>query len=306
MPSTAGLDRSLNDGTITRRLTRATARARTAIERQPDLRRLQHLLTSPAPHAAEMERRLRPLLQDVRWIRPLLVDLSDLIAAEPLLELPLIATAAGPERAVVIGSSAQATVSLVLRNVAPVPPSVRVGGQVVLHRLLSGSAAVQRWRGSPIDDAFTLHDAPRLIAGRWHALRADRIVREDGRRDGMLWRVDRPAVLLRAAIHSGRSCYARVHDDQGMIMGASAIDDGASRLAMLATMLTSMARADALPAIGRLLEARDFSLRWLAARLIGMLDDDAGRASLLRLEGDPHPEVREAAHRGLLSNSGAA
>lgn len=299
MRPTEPLRRALEDPAVAQRLDVAADAAARWIDNHPALAAVRAALRGTPARSATVERRLRPLLADAGWARQLLAELVALVRGEPLLELPMIPTQAGRERAAVLASSPAATVSLVLRGDGADVGPVRVGGRLVLHHVLSGRVEVQSWRGAAMHDDFSMETAPVLRPDRWRTVEPSGLVREEGRRNALRFRADRPAVLLRATIHVGGSPFARVHDEDGRLVGASATNEGASRLAMLATMLAAMNRQDAVPAIERLLEAEDFSLRWLAARLLIDLDADAGRRALLRLAEDPHPEVSAAARAAL-------
>lgn len=269
------------------------------------LRAIVAALDQPATAGAEeVADRAVALLENDGLVAQLLAPLVAALAADPFFDPPFKVS----RDAVRIGAalvdlpaarlSACVTSSLTLARQAPAQTVIVPGCLSVTRYVRAGGAMFRRWNAERAGNDFCASAA--VPAREIDSLTpADgEVVIHDGRGTGYVTTgassdIVAVSVLVRASPDPLMREYALA---DGRFVRATTTDDGASRGAMLLTLLRLSGRVDA----GDLFEAasRDpgFHARWGAMREWLALDAGAALPRLAEMaEGDLHPEVRAAA-----------
>ena len=251
-------------------------------------------------------RRAETLLGDAGWAEALIAPLVSALRDEPLLDPPLRVNREGGRIGAVLFEAPAVRLSVSILSAAalaaaPEPAKVALTGRVAVTRYLAaGDALVQRWTAPPIVDGIvpaegaSLHGTHRPHDGAVSVL--------DGRTEGqVMLAATRDVVTLTALLRAGAAPLMRQYATRdGTLMRSATTDDGASRAAMLLTLLRVSGRADAAATFEAASRDRTHHLRWSAMREWLATDARSAWPRLAEMAaGDPHPEVRGAARATL-------
>jgi hypothetical protein len=238
-------------------------------------------------------RRARELLLRGDWVADLLAPMAARIAIDPAYEPPMKVARGGGRVAAVLfdGPAARITASVAVPQPdAPVPATAIASGHVSVTRYVrAGGARLLRWRTGSAGPAQPM---------RTPSLRDGDVVVHDGRHAAQVALAGAAptvtiAVQLRAAAGPLMREYA-VAD--GRLLRSATTDDGASRTAMLLTLLRVTGRRDAGEQFAAATLAADRHHRWQAMREWLALDAAAALPRLVEMaQRDAHPDVRAAA-----------
>lgn len=269
------------------------------------LREIVAALGQPAnADAEEVVGRAEVLLGDGDLVARLIAPLVAALAADPFFDPPFkvhrdaqrIGAALVDLPAARVSASVTSALTLARQ---PMPRTVVVPGCFSVTRYVrAGGARFRRWDAGRAGGDFRASAAvpAQEIASLTPA--NGEVVVHDGRRTGYVTTgavadIVAVSVLVRASPDPLMREYVLA---DGALVRATTTDDGASRGAMLLTLLRLSGRTDA----GELFDAASrgpgFHARWGAMREWLALDADAALSRLAEMAaGDPHPEVRAAA-----------
>lgn len=251
------------------------------------------------------------LVSDPAWMQRVIAPLVRGLRDDPWFEPPLRAVGEeGQAGLLLVACDAAAillvrlsAVALARQQVRGAPRSITMPGSLgVIHVLEPGGARLRWWHADPIDEGFSMLDAPPLRRGALVVLEAGQTIRIDGRSEGFtIEGASADLLLLRASVHVDRALFQREFDTvDGRMVAASATREDSSRTRMLLTMLRSIGCSTAGEAFEVALGEPEFDLRWHAMREWLLHDLPRALPQLERMaDGDPHPEVRTAARATL-------
>jgi len=266
----------------------------------------------PTPSAEAAIEAFRGLFEDTHWADGLIETLSSGLADDAFVVPPFAALKSDIHSGLMLFDDEAASVSLSAIRVDGLaakkgrprgPVSIGFTGQATIIKFIrSGGALLSFWEAPPIDASFNAADAGRCRRTGERRIEDGEIVIFDGRRESYV--IEYAAtnmVMLQASIRLDQAPLAVEYDAIGhTYVGCSAVDDRASRIQMIVTLLRSLGRSDAFPVAAGLLDHQDFFVRWHVMReLISM---DAGRSLpfLRRMAAaDPHGDTRRAAASAL-------
>lgn len=265
-------------------------------------------LFAGAGDAARIERQAASLLADTGWAEVLLAPLIGALKDDPWFEPPFKISGDRLRTSAVLLDCPAVTISAAVTSAAelnrlPPPATIVVPGRVTLTRYVRGGPArMRRWDTAPAGSGFCAATAPPARERSARIISDGDIARQDGRVSGhLLVAADCDIVTLTATIKPNASPLMREYAlADGRFVRAASADDAASRIEMLLAFLRVSGRGDAWQAFDSASRHPAFHLRWAAMREWLLLDAVAARFRLAEMEaGDPHPEVRHAAHSTL-------
>jgi hypothetical protein len=177
--------------------------------------------------------------------------------------------------------------------------SINFTGFVSLMRFIdAGGATFSFWEVPELTDTFTAATAGecRLVERRRIADGEELVI--DGRRQTfVIDHAERDMVYFQAVIRADRAPVSVEYDMQsGTFVGASSTGDASSRVQLMASLLRSMDRTDALPSLAELLGDSEFHTRWHLMREMLAMDAEFALPLLKSMAaGDPNPDVRATA-----------
>jgi len=166
----------------------------------------------------------------------------------------------------------------------------------------SGGATLSFWEAPEIGDDFVASEAGQARFVEQRQLRdGDEIVIDGRRQSFVIERADGDMVFFQAMVRIGGAPITAEYDRETLaFLSASSTDEASSRVQMMASLLRTMDREDALPLLERELESPQFFTRWYVMREMLALNAEAALPALKRMAaGDPHPEIRATASRTL-------
>lgn len=179
--------------------------------------------------------------------------------------------------------------------------SIGFTGQWNLFRYVrAGNALVSFWEAAPITEGFVAAEAGqcRCTGGRRIADGEELV--SDGRSESFIIdHAESDIVYFQAMVRVGAAPLVTEYDsDSRALIGAASTDEASSRVQMMATLLRTMDREDAVPVLRESLASPHFYTRWHIMRELLALDAEAAYPDLERMAaGDPHPEIRAAARQ---------
>ena len=272
----------------------------------------QAMATQGERRAEEIAASVRELLSEDAWVERLLGDLARVAQSEPFFEPPFrhlngdlhtglgvyeddhLAMALGVTRAVELAAH---------KNRKRGRASISFSGQVNVFRFLkSGSARLAFWEAPTITAHFTAEAAGTCVRTDVRTIADGETLIVDGRYQTFVIEHARTNLLiLQALVKADRAPLSVEYDaDSHEYAGCSAVDDSASRIQMITTLLRKLDCAAAFPAVAGFLDHPHFFVRWHVMRELIGLDAEAALPHLKRMAaGDPHPETRQAARATL-------
>lgn len=183
------------------------------------------------------------------------------------------------------------------------PASIAFTGRRSVYRFLrAGEAILSLWEAPDIEPGFSAETSGscRLIERR--AVSDGDLLELDGRRHGFVIEHARSDIVyLQASTPAGSAPLTVEYDSRTLrFAGASSSDELSSRTQLMLSLLRTLDRQDAAPLFREMLGSPNFFDRWHAMREFLALDPEQALPCLRTMaEGDPHPEVREAARSTL-------
>ncbi len=181
--------------------------------------------------------------------------------------------------------------------------SVGFTGTWNLYRYVkAGEAVVAYWEAPPITAGFHKAEAGQCrLTGRGRLADGDEILIDGRSQSFIIEHATGDMVYLQAQVHAGAAPVVAEYDAvTRSLVGATSGDEASSRLQMMATLLRTMDREDAVPVLRETLGTSHFFTRWHIMRELLALDAQAAYPELRRMaEADPHPEIRIAARQTL-------
>lgn len=293
---------------------RATVAAVDAFSRDWDLGQVHRHFDATfsaiaAPTAEKVAAAACALFADDGWVDVLVDSLAAKMRADPFFEpafrrmttevhngllvyeSPLVSIAAG------VSTAAQ----LAAKKTAPNrgATSVTFNGQYCVFKFVkAGGARFSFWEAPPITAGFTGAQAGRCERTGERDIEDGEIFVIDGRRQSyVVERLRGNMLILQAAVAPERAPVSVEYDSADHnFVGCSAVDDAASRIQMVTTLLRKLGCEAALPAMADLLDHPDFFVRWHVMREMLGVDARAALPHLKRMAAaDPHPDPRRAA-----------
>lgn len=183
------------------------------------------------------------------------------------------------------------------------PGSIGFTGQWNIFRYVkAGNALVSFWEAPAITGDFMAADAGQCrCTGRRRIADGEEIVIDGSHQSFIVDHADGDIVYLQAMVRAGAAPLTAEYDsDTRRFIGATSTDEASSRVQMMATLLRTMERDDAVPVLRESLASPHFYTRWHIMRELLALDAEAVHPDLVRMAAqDPHPEVRAAARQTL-------
>jgi hypothetical protein len=183
------------------------------------------------------------------------------------------------------------------------PASIAFTGRRSVYRFLrAGEAILSLWEAPDIESGFSAETSGtcRLIERR--AVSDGDLLELDGRRHGFVIEYARSDIVyLQASTPAGSAPLTVEYDSRTLrFAGASSSDELSSRTQLMLSLLRALDRRDSAPLFREMLEGPNFFDRWHAMREFLALDAEQALPCLRAMaDGDPHPEVREAARSTL-------
>ena len=177
--------------------------------------------------------------------------------------------------------------------------SIGFTGQLsVLKFIKAGHALISFWEAPLIGPDFTAATAGRCVRTGERRLGDGEVLVVDGRRQAyVIEQASSNLLILQAEIATDRAPLKVEYDSATLeFVACSAVDDSASRIQMLATLLRKLPHADGFAALEACLGHPDFFVRWHVMRELLGIDAGAALPHLKKMAAsDPHPEPRRAA-----------
>jgi hypothetical protein len=262
-----------------------------------------------APTAEKVAAAASALFADDAWIDILIESLAAKMRADPYFNPPFHHLTTDVHSgllvyehemvSIAVGVSTAAQVAA--KKTAPNRGSTSVGfnGQYCVFKFVkAGGARFSFWEAPPITAGFTGADAGRCVRTGERDIDEGEILCVDGRRQSyVIERLRGNLLVLQASITLDQAPVLVEYDSaSGAFVGCSAVDDTASRIQMITTLLRKLDCDAALPAMIDLLDHPDFFVRWHIMREMLGLDAEAALPHLKRMAAtDPHPDPRRAA-----------
>lgn len=181
--------------------------------------------------------------------------------------------------------------------------SIAFTGVTTLFRYVkAGGATVSFWEAPPIEDDFIASRAGSCrLTGRRRIEDGEEILIDGRYQSFVIEHADSDMLYFQAIVRAGAAPLAAEYDSRTLgFLSASSTDEASSRVQMMASLLRTMEREDALPLLQEALNSPNFYTRWHIMREMLAMDAEAAKPALVRMaESDPHPEVRAAAQQTL-------
>lgn len=168
--------------------------------------------------------------------------------------------------------------------------------------LKGGGATLSFWEAPEIGSNFIAAEAGEARFVEMRRLEDGDEIMIDGRcRSFVIEHASSDMIFFQAMVRGDAAPITAEYDRETLaFVSASSTDEASSRIQMMASLLRTMDREDALPLLERELESPQFYTRWHVMREMLALDADAALPALKRMAaGDPHPEVRATANQTL-------
>jgi len=259
----------------------------------------------------------RELLADDSWIGPLIADAAKTLRRDPLFMVPMRPARNDLRAGLVVVDRPYLRLTIDVVHAAalaakknrPRSGSIGFSGEInVIRFVKAGGAVLSLWEAPPIGLDFRAADAGTCReTGRRPVADGESLV-IDGRHESFVIEAARSNLLLvNATIRTEAPVSVEYDAATGAYLGCSAVEEGDSRLQMVATLARLLEAEAAFPAIAALLDHRSFFVRWHAMRELIAIDAEAALPYLRLLSSnDPHMDVREAARATLDLLSGPA
>jgi hypothetical protein len=248
------------------------------------------------------------LLADDAWVGEMLTPLIAAAQADPLFEPPLEAQRDAVRFSTVLFDQPTVTITATVLSadalaVAGPARSVTVAGRrSVIRYVRAGEARRQLWTAEPAGADFRAAGARHAVLASDQPLEDGMVVRLDGGTQGqVLGGATSDIVTISVTIRPGASAYVREYAvADGALLRCAMLDERPARTQMLLAYLRLAERLDAGPCFAAAARDDAFFLRWPAMREWLALDARAALPGLRGMAaGDPHDEVRGAAHATL-------
>lgn len=258
-----------------------------------------------------------PLLDDIAWVGDAVRSGVSRMAEDCWYEPPFRTLTPGHQRGIVLFDDGRLRITLARVLLEPMAQhklagerdagarrSVSFTGLSTRTRVIRGGGALlQLWEAPAADGDFTAARAGRCRRTTTLPLADGDLFAIDGRREAWTFlRLRGDLLLLQASARGAAAPIAVEYDARsGAFLSASATDGTVARMQLLATLLRTMGRTDAAPAIAAAAAPDSpFFLRWHLLRELAALDRTAA-LPLLRdaAIGGGHPELAEAARQAL-------
>ena len=274
----------------------------------PIYRRLADTIMEAGDGAEAVADAVRQIFADDRWIDELLAGLAAELAPDPFFDPPFTTISSEihtglllfeDERVSIAAGVTRAAELAARKNVPRGATSIGFTGYFsVLKFVRSGEAFLSVWSAPAITDGFAASQAGRCVRTGGRRIADGETLVLDGRcQSFVIEHAGADMVVLQASIKSDQAPLSIEYDSASHgFVGATALDDGASRIQMLTTLLRRMDVSDAFPVIAGFLDDPDFFVRWHVMRELLGLDAEAALPHLRAMaEADPHSDVRDAA-----------
>lgn len=266
----------------------------------PSFRRIAEAFGDAADDPVAATLRAVDLLSDDQWAATLLDPLVASLAADPMYQPPLASTIRHGRAVIMLFDTPAIRLSVSLVAKRPhtdIARTVMLGNLTVTRFVVAGSARVRRWQAAALTDDFdALGAAPaREVAPL--ALHDGAVVVQPAIEGQLLSSCTSDIVRIAVSIRHGAAPLTREYATaDGSFLRAASNDEGASRSAMLLTLLRLQRRTEAASVFEAATRDPAFHARWSAMREWLALD---ARAAAPRLQdmatNDPNREVRAAA-----------
>ena len=181
--------------------------------------------------------------------------------------------------------------------------SIGFTGITTLFRYVkAGGATISFWEAPPITGDFVAAKAGRArLVGRRRIEDGEEVLIDGRYQSFVIEHATSDIVFFQAMILAGAAPLTVEYDSGSReLIGASSTDEASSRVQTMVSLLRTMGRDDAVPAVMEALESPHFYARWHIMRELLAMDADAAEGPLRRMAAsDPHPEVRAAARETL-------
>lgn len=275
----------------------------------PVQRRLDTVMAAVADQDAEaVTEAVRSVFADQAWLNGLLDALAAEMRRDPYFEPPFPSLNSDIQTGLLVFQDDRVSIAAGVIGVAQLAAKKNVprgavsisftGSVSILKIVKSGGAHLSFWEAPRTGHGFTAAQAGRCFRTGGRVLQDGEILVIDGRYQSYV--IDHAAadlVVLQASIRVDQAPLSVEYDARTcQCVGASATDDGASRIQNMTTLLRKMECDDAFEIVAQFLTDPNFFVRWHVMRELLGIDAVAALPHLCRLaQHDPHPEVRSAA-----------
>jgi hypothetical protein len=262
----------------------------------------------PEQSAEAIGAAMQALFADDSWLETLIDGLVDALAQDPYFEPPFRPMTSDVHHGLLVFEDRRVSIAAGVSNVARLAAkksgprgatSIGFTGQLTILKFVqAGDALISLWEAPPITAGFSASEAGRCTRVGEQRLKDGDILVIDGRRQSYVIEAARRNLLVvQAAIASGQAPVSVEYDStSGTFIGCSAIDDSASRIQMITTLLRKLDCDAGFAAAAAFLDHPDFFVRWHVMRELLGIDAAAALPLLRRMaEADPHPEPRRTA-----------
>ena len=262
----------------------------------------------PDRSASAVARTISNLFADDNWVDTLLDGLAAEMGRDCYFDPPFPAINSDIHTGLIVFEDEHVSIAAGVSHAARLaakkngkrgPTSIGFTGQVsVLKFVKAGGARLSFWEAPLITSDFSAARAGSCRRTRERSLKDGEILIVDGRIESYV--IDQATsnlLVLQAVIKLDSAPLSVEYDSAtGAYVGCSAIDDGASRIQMITTLLRKLECATAFPAIAAFLDHRDFFVRWHVMRELLGIDAEAALPHLRAMAAaDPHSETRATA-----------
>lgn len=266
----------------------------------------------PADEPAPFAEAARRVFAQRDVIEELIADLVDRSRADPFFRPPFHHLASDIHEALVVYDHPLMTILLGVTGVDKLAhkksgkrgaTSIGFTGHLTLYHFIdAGEAELSFWEAPYIGDDFLASEAGTCRPAGHRRIADGETLAVDGRRESfVIQHAARDIFYMQAIIRAGAGPVSVEYDSKSrQFVGASSTNEASSRIQMMASLLRTMGRDDAVPLLAELAQSPQFYTRWYLMREMLAMDAEAALPHLRRMAAqDPHPEVRGAATQTL-------